>query len=82
VQLIGVTTTRAGLTVNTKLRKTEYPTKMKMTADEVARDEPRRAYIAWGMGLHHQVETATFAGRQPPGLARLAFPAFLADPHT
>ena len=55
---------------------------MKMTADEVARDEPRRAYIAWGMGLHHQAETATFAGRQPPGLARLAFPAFFADPHT
>ena len=36
VQLIGVTTTRAGLTVNAKLDKRQYPTKLEVTAKEMA----------------------------------------------
>ena len=36
VQLIGATTTRAGLTVNAKLDNRQYPTKVKMTAEEMA----------------------------------------------
>lgn len=35
VQLIWATTTRAGLTVNAKLDKRQYPTKVKVTAEEM-----------------------------------------------
>ena len=36
VQLIGATTTRAGLTVNAKLDKKPYPTNVKVSAEEMA----------------------------------------------
>jgi hypothetical protein len=35
-QLIGVTTMRAGLTVNAKLDKRQYPTNVKVTTEEMA----------------------------------------------
>jgi len=35
-QLIGVITTRAGLTVNAKLDKNQYPINVKVTAEELA----------------------------------------------
>lgn len=36
VQLIGATTTRAGLTVNAKLGKRNYPTNVKVSAEVMA----------------------------------------------
>ena len=36
VQLIRATTTRAGLTVNAKLDKRQYPTNVKVTTEEMA----------------------------------------------
>jgi len=36
VQLIGATRTRAGLTVNAKLDKRQYPIKVKVTTEEMA----------------------------------------------
>ena len=35
VQLMGATRTRAGLTVNAKLDKRQYPTKVKVTTEEM-----------------------------------------------
>ena len=35
-QLIGVATTRAGLTVNAKLDKTQYPINLEVTEEDVA----------------------------------------------
>lgn len=36
VRLIGATTTRAGLTVNAKLKKKQYPTNVTVSAEEMA----------------------------------------------
>jgi hypothetical protein len=36
VELIGATTTRAGLTVNAKLDKRHYPSNVKVSAEEMA----------------------------------------------
>jgi len=49
VQLVGATTTRAGLTVNTKLDKRQYQTKVKMTAEEMAsvNFEPHEFHEEW-----------------------------------
>jgi hypothetical protein len=49
VQLIGATTTRAGLTVNAKLDKRHYPTNVKATAEEMAsvNFEPHEFHGEW-----------------------------------
>jgi len=49
VQLIGATRTRAGLTVNAKLDKRQYPTKVKVPTEEMAslNLEPNAIYGKW-----------------------------------
>jgi hypothetical protein len=49
MQLIGATKTRAGLTVNAKLDKRLYPTKVKVTTEEMASVtlEPDAIYGKW-----------------------------------
>jgi hypothetical protein len=49
MQLIGATRTRAGLTVNAKLDKRQYPTKVKVTTEEMASVnlEPNAIYGKW-----------------------------------
>ena len=53
VQLIGATTTRAGLTVNAKLDNRQYPTKVKMTAEEMASVnlEPHAFHGEWNYAI-------------------------------
>jgi len=49
VQLIGATRTRAGLTVNPKLDKRQYPTKVEVPTEEMAslNLEPNAIYGKW-----------------------------------
>ena len=58
VQLIGATTTRAGLTVNAKLNKKQYPTNVKVSAEEMASVnlEPHAFHGEWNytIRLSHQ----------------------------
>jgi hypothetical protein len=53
VQLIGATRTRAGLTVNAKLEKRQYPTKVKVTAEEMASVnlEPHEFHGEWNYAI-------------------------------
>jgi len=54
VQLIGATTMRAGLTVNAKLDKRQYPTNVKVTTEEMASVNLEPHEFHGGMELHHQ----------------------------
>ncbi len=53
VQLIGATTTKAGLTVNAKLDKRQYPTNVKVTAEEMASVnlEPHEFHGEWNYAI-------------------------------
>ena len=54
VQLMGATRTRAGLTVNAKLDKRQYPTKVKVTTEEMASVNLEPNAFHGGMELHLQ----------------------------
>ena len=54
VQLMGATRTRAGLTVNAKLDKRQYPTKVKVKTEEMASVNLEPNAFHGGMELHHQ----------------------------
>ena len=54
VQLIGVTTTRAGLTVNAKLDKRQYPINVEVTAEEMV--SVNLGPNAFHERIHHQAE--------------------------
>jgi hypothetical protein len=54
VQLMGATRTRAGLTVNAKLDKRQYPTKVKVTTEEMASVNLEPNAFHGGMELPHQ----------------------------
>lgn len=58
VQLIGATTTRAGLTVNVKLNRKQYPTNVTVSAEEMASVnlEPHEFREEWNYAvrLSHQ----------------------------
>jgi hypothetical protein len=54
VQLMGATRTRAGLTVNAKLDKRQYPTKVKVTTEEMASVNLKPNAFHGGMELHRQ----------------------------
>jgi hypothetical protein len=54
MQLIGATRTRAGLTVNAKLDKRQYPTKVKVTTEEMASVNLYPIAFHGGMELHDQ----------------------------
>jgi Rhodopirellula transposase DDE domain len=54
VQLMGATRTRAGLTVNTKLDKRQYPTNVKVTTEEMASVNLEPNAFHGGMELHLQ----------------------------
>jgi hypothetical protein len=58
VQLIGATTTRAGLMVNAKLNKKQYPTNVTVSAEEMASVnlEPHALHGEWkyAVRLGHQ----------------------------
>jgi hypothetical protein len=48
------TRTRAGLTVNAKLNKRQYPTKVKVTTEEMVAVNLEPNAFHGGMELHHQ----------------------------
>jgi len=54
VQLIGATRTRAGLTVNAKLDKRQYPTKVKVTTEKMVSVNLALNAFHGGMELHLQ----------------------------
>ena len=54
VQLMGATRTRAGLTVNAKLDKRQYPNKVKVTTEEMASVNLEPNAFHGGMELHPQ----------------------------
>jgi len=54
MQLIGATRTRAGLTVNAKLDKRQYPTNVKVTTEEMASVNLEPNAFHGGMELHLQ----------------------------
>jgi len=54
VQLMGATRTRAGLTVNAKLDKRQYPTNVKVTTEEMASVNLEPNAFHGGMELHLQ----------------------------
>jgi hypothetical protein len=54
VQLMGATRTRAGMTVNAKLDKRQYPTKVKVTTEEMASVNLEPNAFHGGMELHYQ----------------------------
>lgn len=59
VQLIGATTTRAGLTVNAKLDKRQYPTNVKVSAEEMVSVnlEPHAFHGEWDYTIRPAVRT-------------------------
>jgi len=54
VQLMGATRTKAGLTVNAKLNKRQYPSKVKVTTEEMAAVNLEPNAFHRGIELHRQ----------------------------